>query len=203
MAVLHTSSVQVGNPCAQLFANSICSFLTASCLSFLSDPKKIQNISLFHQTFVYDWTSMAIASSHQIPHHNRWCLPLWHSPRLTISLSLSHLGFSVFSFSQAQPWPSFCFHSHLSPLAVPLIGVTATGGRGSSSLILYFFIFYFFLFSIFCLPFRQDWNPFDTHFVSFFISLMNNILFQFWLTWWMGFLVWISGISNKCYYWHL
>ena len=168
MAVLHTSSVQVGNSCAQLFANSICSFLIASCLSFSSDPKKIQNISLFHRTFVYGWTSMAIASSHQILHHNRWCLLLWHSPRLTISLSLSHLGFSVFFFSQAQPWPSFCFHSHLSPLAVPLIGVTATGGRGSSSPILYFFIFYFFLFSIFCLPFRQDWNPFDTHFVSFF-----------------------------------
>ncbi|XP_075671463.1 uncharacterized protein LOC142641001 isoform X2 [Castanea sativa] len=45
------------------------------------------------------------------------------------SHSLSHLGSSVFSFSQAQPWPSFCFHSHLSPLAVPLIGVTTTGGR--------------------------------------------------------------------------
>ena len=89
VAVLHTSSVQVGNLCAQLFANSICSLLTASCLSFSSDPKKIQNISLFHQTFVYGWISMAIASSHQIPHHNWWCLPLWHSPRLTISLSLS------------------------------------------------------------------------------------------------------------------
>ena len=53
VVVLHTSSVQVGNLCAQLFANSICSLLTASCLSFSSDPKKIQNISLFHQTFVY------------------------------------------------------------------------------------------------------------------------------------------------------
>ena len=144
VAVLHTSSVQVGNPCAQLFANSICSLLTASCLSFSSDPKKIQNISLFHQTFVYGWISMAIASSHQIPHHNWWCLPLWHYPRLTISLS--HLGFSVFSFSQAQLWPSFCFHSHLSPLAVPLISVTSTSGCGSSSLILYFLSFFFFNF---------------------------------------------------------
>ncbi|KAF3950975.1 hypothetical protein CMV_023329 [Castanea mollissima] len=45
---------------------------------------------------------------------------------ISLSLSLSHLGFFVFSFSQAQPWPSFCFHSHLSPLVVPLIGVTTT-----------------------------------------------------------------------------
>ena len=45
-------------------------------------------------------------------------------------------------------WVSFCFHSHLSPLAVPLIAVTTTGGRGSSSLILYLFIYFFqFLFA--------------------------------------------------------
>ena len=145
---------------------------------------------------------MAIASSHQIPHHNWWCLPLWHSPRLTISLSLSHLGFSVFSFSQAQPWPSFCFHSHLSPLAVPLISVTATSGRGSSSLILYFlFSFSFFQFFV-CLLDKTE-TPLTLILFPFFISLMNNILFQFWLAWWMGFLVWISGISNNCYYWHL
>ena len=167
VAVLHTSSVQVGNPCAQLFANSICSLLTASCLSFSSDPKKIQNISLFHQTFVYGWISMAIASSHQIPHHNWWCLPLWHSPRLTISLSLSLIWVSLFSPSlkPSRGRASASTHTYrhwrcLSSASQPLV---------AAGLALLFFIFFLLLFfSIFCLPFRQDWNPFDTHFVSFF-----------------------------------
>ena len=118
------------------------------------------------------------------------------------SRSLSHLGFSVFSFSQAQPWPSFCFHSHLSPLAMPLIGVTTTSGRGSSSLILYFLSLFFFFFFNFYLPFRQDRTPLTLILFHFLISLMNNILFLFWLAWWMGFLFWISGISNNCYFWH-
>ena len=67
-------------------------------------------------------------------------LVMLESPRLflSLSLSLSYLGFSIFSFSQAQPWLSYCFHSHLSLLAVPLIGITTIGGRRSSSLILYF-----------------------------------------------------------------
>ena len=144
---------------------------------------------------------MAIANSHQIPHHHRWCLPLWHSPRFTISLSLFHLGISIFSFSQAQPWSSICFHSHLSPLAVPFISVTTIGGCRSSSLILYFLslLFYFSNF-FFCLLDKTE-TPLTLILFPFFISLMNNILFQFWLAWWMGFLVLISGIRNNCYYW--
>ena len=109
----------------------------------------------------------------QIPHHHWWCLPLWHSPRPT--LSLSHLGFSVFSFSQAQPWPSFCFHSHLSPLAVPLIGVTTTGGRGSSSLMLYFLSLLFF-FSIFICLLDKTETPWTLVLFHFFL-----------LVWWITF----------------
>ena len=86
---------------------------------------------------------------------------------LLVSLSLSLIWVFLFSPSlKPSRGPSFCFHSHLSPLAVPLIGVTTTGGRGSSSLILYFLSLLFFFFN-FYLPFRQDRNPFDTHFVSF------------------------------------
>ena len=142
---------------------ALCSLLRASCLGFSLDKFKI---FLFHETFEYGWISMAIASSHQNPHHHRWYLPLWHSPRLTLSLSLSLIWVSLFSPLKLSRGPSFCFHSHLSPLAVPFIGVTTTGGRRSSSLILYFLSLLFFF--NFYLPFRQDRNPFDTHFVSFF-----------------------------------
>ena len=125
------------------------------------------------------------------------------SPRLflSLSLSLSYLGFSIFSFSQAQPWLSYCFHSHLSLLAVPLIGITTIGGRRSSSLILYFLSLLFFFQFFFCLLDKTE-TPLTLILFLFFISLMNNILFQFWLAWWMGFLVWIFGISNNYYYWH-
>ena len=201
--LLDTSSVQAGNLCAQLFTNSIFSLLTASCLSFSSDPKKIQNISFFHQTFVYGWISIAIASNHQIPHHNRWCLPLWHSPRLTISLSLSlSSGFLCFLLLSSPT---------VAELLLPLTPIAVGGAshrrhnhwwlRVQLSYSLFSFSFILF-FSIFICLLDKTETPLTLIFFHFFISLMNKILFQFWLAWWMGFLVWTSGISNNCYYWH-
>ena len=170
--------------------------LTTSCLSFSLDPK-IQNISLFHQTFVYGWISMAIASSHQIPHHHRWCLLLWHSPHLTLSFSLS-FGFLCFLLLSSPAMAKLL----LPP--TPIVVGSASHRRHNHWwpwVQLFYSLFSFsFTFFNFYLPFIHDWNPFDTHFVLFLISLMNGILFQFWLAWWMGFLVWISSIINNYYY---
>ena len=142
---------------------ALSSLLRASCLSFSSDPKKFK-IFLFHQTFEYGWISMAIASSHQIPHHHRWCLPLWHSPRLTLSLSSGFLCFLLLS-SPAMARASASTHTYrrwrcFSSASQPLVAA------GPALLVFIFFLFYFFF--NFYLPFRQDRNPFDTHFVSFF-----------------------------------
>ena len=128
--------------------------------NLLIRSKKIQNISLFHKTFVYGWISMAIASSHQIPHHHRWFLPLWLSPRLTLSLIWVYL-FSP-SLKPSRGRASASIHTYrrwrcLSSVSQPLVAA------GPALLFIFFFLFFNFY-----LPFRQDRNPFDTHFVSFF-----------------------------------
>ena len=97
----------------------------------------------------------------------------------TSSHSLSLIWVSLFSPSlKPSIGPCFCFHSHLSPLAVLLIDVTTTGGHGSSSLSLYFLSLLFF-FSIFICLLDKTETPLTLTLFHFFISLMNNILFQF------------------------
>ena len=141
---------------------------------------------------------MTVASSHQSPHYHRWCLPLWLSSRLTLSL----IWVSLFSPSlkPSRGRASASTHTYrrwrcLSSASQPLVAA------GPALLFFIFFLSFLFFFN-FYLPFRQDRTPLTLILFHFFISLMNNILFQFWLAWWMGFLVWISGISNNCYYWH-
>ena len=141
---------------------ALSSLLRASCLSFSSDPKKFK-IFLSSTKSVYGWISMAIASSHQTPHHHQWCLPLWHSPRLTLSLTSGFLCFLLLS-SPAVAQASTSTHTYrrwwcLSSASQPLVAA------GPALLFFIFFLFYFFF--NFYLPFRQDRNPFDTHFVSF------------------------------------
>ena len=146
------------------------------------------------------WISMAIASSHQIPHQHRWCFAaMAFSSSHSFSLSLIWVSLFSPSLKPSRGRASASTHTYrrwrcLSSASQPLVAA------GPALLFFIFFLFYFFF--NFYLPFRQDQNPFDTHFVSFFISLMKYILFQVWLAWWMGFLIWISGISNNCYYWH-
>ena len=137
----------------------------------------------------------------QIPHHHRWCLPLWNSPRLTLSLSLSS-GFLCFLLLSSPA---------MAELLLPLTPIAVGGAshrrhnhwwlRVQLSYSLFSFSFILF-FSIFICLLDKTETPLTLILFHFFISLMNKILFQFWLAWWMGFLVWISGISNNCYYWH-
>ena len=118
--------------------------------------------------------------------HHRRCLPVWPSHLLR---SLSFLVLS----SPAVAKLLLAQHHHLwrcfSAASPTLVAV----GYPLFLLNLFSFLYGFFFSS--CLL-----TDFGVRGMRF--CLMNNILFHFWLAWWMGFLVWISGISNNCYYWH-
>ena len=112
----------------------------------------------------------------QIPHHRRWCLPLWHSPRLTLSLSLSS-GFLCFLLlsSPAVARASASTHTYrrrrcLSSASQPLVAA------GPALLFFIFFLFYFF-FSIFiCLLDKTETPLTLILFQSFFHSLLVLVI---------------------------